>query len=800
MAWTNFSVIAFGSLLMSVPILLHLLMKQRPRKQVFPALRFLRQRQIANKRQMRLRNWLLLALRIAAIGLLAAVFARPSVSSVAMADWLKTLLLGVLTPLAIAAFAWSWIGRKGNLMTGSTGLVSLLLIAALAWFGWRSLTSDSQSGFGDAQAPVAAVIVVDTSPRMGLRHANNTRLEEAREAARELIKQLPPESEVAIVDAASRGTFSVDLGTAVNMLDSLRVAGFEYPLSELVLRGIDLVRDRDDKRKEVYVMTDLSEVAWREGAFASVRSRLADQPDISLFVLDVGVEQPRNVQLGQLRLSSDSLAKGQPLEIEADISSLHFDGSVDVEVLMEEPDPTRPVIVDGDLLLPEPKLRDRVTQTISDGGRATVRFSIRSLPEGVHHGMVQLKSEDGLDVDNVRYFTVEVRPPYPVLLASGPGANPQYVKQAISPDEFERKGQSRFDCHLIDVDDLASRELTDFSVIALLDPKSGTQPARAKLEAFVRAGGGLVIFLGRNAQPTAAFNEFAGPLLPGPLMSHYLPPKGSFFLIAPRNNAHPIMRLFRGEVIAWDDAPIYRHWKLDGLSEGTNVVTVYSNDQPAICETALGSGRIVIVTTPFTDDWNDAGRPAWNRLSATLPSFMLLNGIFPYLADRSGQAWNHGVGQLVTVASDELDAGDAANGGSTWQLVTPLGDWQNIRSDQGKLTVAAADVPGVWRLKPMVPDEPAIGFSVNLPEVATDLARLDTERLDDILSKDRFLLARGTEQLSRGIGQARVGRELFPFLMLIVVGLLAMEHLLSNRFYAPSSPAGAGQRDMQTAA
>lgn len=800
MAWTNFSVIAFGSLLMSVPILLHLLMRQRPRKQVFPALRFLRQRQIANKRQMRLRNWLLLALRIAAVGLLAAVFARPSVSSVGMADWLKTLLLGVLAPLAIAAFAWSWVGRKGNLMIGSTAFVTLLLVAALAWFGWRSFASDSQSGFGDAQAPVAAVIVVDTSPRMGLRHANNTRLEEARKAARELIKQLPPESEVAIVDSASRGTFSVDLGTAVNMIESLRVAGFEYPLSELVLRGIELVRDRDDKRKEVYVMTDLSKVAWSEGAFAGVRSRLSDQPDISLFVLDVGVEQPRNVQLGQLRLSSESLAKGQPLEIDADISSLHFEGSVDVEVLMEEPDPTRPVIVDGKLLLPESKLRDRVTQSISDGGRATVRFSLRSLPEGVHHGMVQVKSEDGLEVDNTRHFTVEVRPPYPVLLASGPGANPQYVKQAISPDEFERKGESRFDCHLIETKDLVNRELRDFSVVALLDPESGTAQAGARLEAFVREGGGLVIFLGRNAQPVDAFNAFATPLLPGKLMSHYLPPKGSYFLITPRNNAHPIMRLFRGEVIAWDDAPIYRHWIFAGLSDGTDVVTVYSNDQPAIIERGLGNGRIVVVTTPFTDDWNDANRPAWNRLSATLPSFMLLNGIFPYLADRSGQIWNHGVGQLVTVTTDVLEAGDVANDDSTWQLVTPLGDWQNIRSDQGKLTVTSADVPGVWRLKPMVPGEPAVGFSVNLPEAATDLARLEKERLDDILSKDRFLLARGTEQLSRGVGEARVGRELFPFLMLIVVGLLAMEHLLSNRFYAPSSPARAGQRDMQTAA
>ena len=56
-------------------------------------MRFLRKRQITNKRQLQVKNWLLLALRVAAIGLLAALFARPSVDTLAMGDWLRTLLL-----------------------------------------------------------------------------------------------------------------------------------------------------------------------------------------------------------------------------------------------------------------------------------------------------------------------------------------------------------------------------------------------------------------------------------------------------------------------------------------------------------------------------------------------------------------------------------------------------------------------------------------------------------------------------------------------------------------------------------
>ena len=71
------------------------------------------------------------------------------------------------------------------------------------------------------------------------------------------------------------GTFSVDVGAAVNIVDSLRVMESEHPLADLVQRGIDLVSERTDKRKEVYVLSEMSEAIWQEAAFNGVRSRLA---------------------------------------------------------------------------------------------------------------------------------------------------------------------------------------------------------------------------------------------------------------------------------------------------------------------------------------------------------------------------------------------------------------------------------------------------------------------------------------------------------------------------------------------
>ena len=107
MAFVNFSLL-FGGLLTAIPIVLHLVMRQQPKRIVFPALQFLKQRRETNRQTLQLRHWLLLGLRCAAIVLLALAFARPSVLSATAGRWsaiaLATaafLLVGSLEAIAV---------------------------------------------------------------------------------------------------------------------------------------------------------------------------------------------------------------------------------------------------------------------------------------------------------------------------------------------------------------------------------------------------------------------------------------------------------------------------------------------------------------------------------------------------------------------------------------------------------------------------------------------------------------------------------------------------------------------------
>src|SRR5438105_9484134 len=118
-----------GIVLVGLPILLHLIMRQQPKHLLFPAFRFLKLQLRTNQRKLRLRHLLLLLLRMLLIALMCLALARPR------------------------------------------------------------LFSDRFGGLGADQAAVV-VLVIDTSRSMQYTVAGKSRLEEAKARALELLGEL----------------------------------------------------------------------------------------------------------------------------------------------------------------------------------------------------------------------------------------------------------------------------------------------------------------------------------------------------------------------------------------------------------------------------------------------------------------------------------------------------------------------------------------------------------------------------------------------------------------------------------
>src|SRR5438309_2305831 len=79
-----FPLLLGGLVLVGIPVLIHLIMRQKPRTLPFPAFRFLLKRHRTNLRKLRLRHLLLLALRIVLLAAICLALARPKVFNEAL--------------------------------------------------------------------------------------------------------------------------------------------------------------------------------------------------------------------------------------------------------------------------------------------------------------------------------------------------------------------------------------------------------------------------------------------------------------------------------------------------------------------------------------------------------------------------------------------------------------------------------------------------------------------------------------------------------------------------------------------
>lgn len=75
--FTNTLMLA-GMAALAIPILIHLLLKRKKKQVPFSTIRFFQLQDEQSSRRRKLRNWLLLALRLLIVTLLVLAFARPT--------------------------------------------------------------------------------------------------------------------------------------------------------------------------------------------------------------------------------------------------------------------------------------------------------------------------------------------------------------------------------------------------------------------------------------------------------------------------------------------------------------------------------------------------------------------------------------------------------------------------------------------------------------------------------------------------------------------------------------------------
>jgi len=240
----------------AVPLLLHLLNLRRPQKVDFSSLAFVKELQNSAVQRVRIKQWLLLALRMLAVACLVLAFAQPT-------------------------------------LTG--GLASV----------------------GES-VRTARAIVIDNSPSMTLTDKNGAYIDQAKARAREVVAASNEGDDLLVqplarVDASGTASLMQSAAAARDGIDRVSVAAGASSLADAIRRAADRLTESTAPRRVVYVISDLQTSALGD----SVATAMPE--GVAATLLPVGTRSHSNVGVTDVSVRSRIVEVGQPVQIEATV-------------------------------------------------------------------------------------------------------------------------------------------------------------------------------------------------------------------------------------------------------------------------------------------------------------------------------------------------------------------------------------------------------------------------------------------------------------------------------------------------
>lgn len=808
MTLINASLLA-GLALAAVPILLHLMMRAKPKQVEFPALRLLQTRQTSNSRRLRVRHLLLLILRALLIAVAVLVLVRPSLPAARYGlRWYEWIVLITVAGAAFALYkrqsmkaaaeepaAHLLRDRRDRLRTFSAvgGVLAALLLVGLPW-GYRvygEVTAPRSPVSPDV--PVAAVFAFDTSLSMTYKHEGKTRLEVASEMGLAHLSSLPAASLVSVATSEpdSEPLFQADLAGVRSRIEDLRPSPTPRSMNRIIRAAIDAhLFDREQRLqdtgisdqhiREVYVFSDMSQASWDQPDEAELGNLLAQHDWLRIYLIDVSVNNPNNTSLSGLTLDREATVGGQDVQVSATVSATPgAPATTTLEIFM--------LSGDGETMAGG-SVRGAPRQQVEFTGSPPVKtFSvIGDSSQKFQRGFLRLANPDPMPFDDVRYFTFGVSPVPKVLLVADREVDSRFVRNALQPDLAERRGTVRYACKSVTGGEFARESLSKYDIICIHNWTRPPANAWLELKNYVVGGGALFISVGGSEQLSAghwgtpdAESVLPGvPLVPVPFREQ---PGRQLNLTA---DSHPICKAFIDDSeagTALSFALFDKCWTFD-VSPDTRTLMSYNDRflRPALLERKVGRGRVLLFSSSM--DNNSPTSRMWNEsfVSNNWAFLMFLDQSMQYLTGATEIKRNFGVGDPIEI---NVPAGKRF---SQYLVERP-----RLRLTEGvfpfeEKSILLTDIneAGHYQLRSAEEDVTFYAdFAANDIDDESDLTVVQDEALTEILGEERFSRVRDPEELDRAVNLGRIGIEVFPVLMGLLIILFCLEHLMANFFY-----------------
>jgi len=604
--------------------------------------------------------------------------------------------------------------------------------------------------------PVSLVLILDNSLSMTWSGDGNG-FKQAKEAASLLVGGLNDGDRAAVIPTNISGKEAFRLKDQKDVL-AKEIAGVEIGdgtanLPAALSKAYELL-NQPAGQKEIRIITDMALTGWDQFSVASLKQ--AD-PSIPLKVIRIGrKQQPLNGAVKEIRLGGQGVGVNLPLQIEATVANF---GATEVKELLVQ------LSIDG-------QNKEQKLANIPAKGETSVTFQTRIGQAGPHTGQIALK-KDGFAGDPVANFTLDAQDKLKVLLVDG---DPQtslvqsetfFLSRALNPSG--ERDSSLFLPTVVLPDGVNAVNLDNYQVVMLANLAALTDGFAAKLQNFMRQGGGVLVFAGDKFQADS-YNQKFGAALPAQLRDKKTGPESGGEKIDKIDLTHPALQNLADSILQ-ESIKSVRVWGYQRAA-GKPLVSL-ANGEPLLLEQKVGAGKVMLMTTSADRDWSD--------LPVKTVFLPLIQSLTQYLAGGKRGSLDAGI---AVGAAKELSF-PANFVGRNLRVTKP--DKQNSEvaivgaKDRAAAMVEDNNQAGVYRLSLPAGGEKDSGapqiYAVNAPFLES---RLDEISAAELAGKLKPIRTEVLDIAALKEGGKRVDLAL-PLLGLLIVTLL-LEGWLGQRF------------------
>ena len=647
-------------------------------------------------------------------------------------------------------------------------LLIIFITLALARPAFKNVDMNWLGGDG------SALVLLDDSHSMDARAGALTRMERAKQRVQTLAQTAPENLGLSLslgrrISLFPVSDYTTERALLLETIQNHTVSPWDASAEGMLRQGLKHLKQNTNPAKTLFVVSDFQKSQWDKPS-ASLTQLIEDvKEDINIVFIPVGDDSKSNVSVENLELISGISQRNQNTIFRVNVKN-H-----DTENLQQR---SLSLWVGEDMLIQK-------NVSIGPGQSTPVFFRHRFEDAGLFTASVRLE-EDDQPIDNITHLGFRVQDKQPILIVheseprEGDFTEMTFWEFALNPyEERHLDPRALYEVEHIDSLSLGSKVLSDYGYIVFNDVGVMSPEETESLEAYVKKGGGVVFFLGKNTNAeilnAVLHRDGEGPMR-FPLKETALKAKKDGLLDWElKTKGHPIWFDLAGgqtdHLNAWNwyfCQPFERNESKGSLE----FLQVGSEKECAAYEVSYGRGRVLFFGFgPGTQDHNLALTSAWptfvGQVSAHLMETLKRDKVISF-----GDTWT------TDLATSESQ--------STFRVKSPSDENSSMtaveKDGEFELRLENVSECGVYRIQNMNQDEPPWQVSVTLPKGEGAIQTMTGGDLETLYA-DKGVVVDETPDLNIALSAMKAAPDFSFSLLILALLTLIAEQWLGHRIH-----------------